>query len=494
MPATSFTDPGSRLYGEQLIKIAAQSPDGRLADGVMLVDQDGKPALSESGAVLIGSAQDKFYTQFFNFDTVIDWEVISAASLSGTGAFSPGPAAGMTITGPLGGAAAASTPYINVATGLNSGAATLILCRDQDSGAPLIVRPPLQIRVALTMSQRLAASEVLVGFFECDPVTGELRRGSTYSTVDSLLNIRNVAALRLDGATATQANPVYRAAESGLFAAGATSFTGFTTTATGTGPNFSAPDEIIIDFERDALVFRTVDLNSPTATSTIIRRSDAVPDPLAYYRAGVIILNNAVPASSTDVRLHMFNLLDSTRVDVSPRRTAADLQTAQPVAQVGAINAVGAAAHDAAVSGNPLLLAAEARASNPAAVSAGGDTVRLIATMIGALVVKQHALQEATWNNSVSVTSTTDVPLQSAAGAGLRRHLVGLYAINTGAAAVTLNLRDGTTTRLPLLLPPNIPVPLDLAGLMTVSANTVLNLNLSATGTVTVTAWGYTAP
>jgi hypothetical protein len=157
-------------------------------------------------------------------------------------------------------------------------------------------------------------------------------------------------------------------------------------------------------------------------------------------------------------------------------------------------NVVGQAAHDAVVTGNPVLLAGDARNANPAAVSATGDVARLITTMIGALVTKPHALQEAAWNGVASPTGASDVAIIAAAGAGLRRHTTGIVISNTGAAAATVNIRDGATTRLTITLGAGAVVPLPLDGLLVVTPNTALNVNLAAAGTVTVSAWGYTAP
>ncbi|MCA6305666.1 MAG: hypothetical protein IM628_12745 [Phenylobacterium sp.] len=291
--------------------------------------------------MLATTAQDRFYTQFFAFDTTLDFEVLHLTALGGTGPLSPGVAPSMAITGPLGGAAALSSPYIAVDMGTTVDTATVLLCRDQETGAPLIVRPPVELRAMVTLSQRLAENNVLIGFFECDPVTGVLRRGTTYAALPTFLNSRNMCAFRLDGATATQSNGIYRAAESGAFTIGATSFTGFTTVATGTAPDLSAPDEMVLSFERDAIRFRTIDVNSPTVVPTVVRRSDAVPNPTASYRVGLVFMNPSGPApvSATIARVHMLNVLDSVRLDTSPRNADQDIQGAWPVQHVGQIGA-----------------------------------------------------------------------------------------------------------------------------------------------------------
>lgn len=153
----------------------------------------------------------------------------------------------------------------------------------------------------------------------------------------------------------------------------------------------------------------------------------------------------------------------------------------------------GPAAHDAAVSGNPNRIAGRAVTTNYTAVSTG-DTSDLITTLVGALITKPFAIPEQTWNANVSLTATTAVALSAAAGAGLKRHITGLQAINTGASTVDLILLDGATERWRLPLPVNVPVSVVFNTELLTTANAALNANLSATGTVRINAQGYTAP
>jgi hypothetical protein len=153
----------------------------------------------------------------------------------------------------------------------------------------------------------------------------------------------------------------------------------------------------------------------------------------------------------------------------------------------------GPVAHDAAISGNPNRISGRALTANYAAVQTG-DTADLITTLVGALVTKPFAIPEQTWNANVSLTTTTAVALSAAAGAGLKRHITGLQAINTGASTVDLILLDGATERWRLPLPVNVPVSVVFNTELLTTANAALNANLSATGTVRINAQGYTAP
>ena len=114
---------------------------------------------------------------------------------------------------------------------------------------------------------------------------------------------------------------------------------------------------------------------------------------------------------------------------------------------LGANNDVqGSSAHDAAVSGNPFLLAGEARTSLPTAV-ANGDTVRLQADDDGRLVTQPMAPRDMinTSTNRVALTSTTRTVLVAAGGAGVFNDLVSLTMSNESATEVRVDVFDLNT-------------------------------------------------
>jgi hypothetical protein len=154
---------------------------------------------------------------------------------------------------------------------------------------------------------------------------------------------------------------------------------------------------------------------------------------------------------------------------------------------------VGQAAHDAVLAGNPVRLAGRAITANYTAV-ATGDTADLITTLVGAQVIKPYTIPELEWAFTAALTLTTDVAVQTAAGAGLKRHVTLIQATNTGASAVDLLVRDGTTTRLQITIPAGQSVVMPLATGIPLTANTALNVQLSVAGTVRVNMLGYTAP
>ena len=153
----------------------------------------------------------------------------------------------------------------------------------------------------------------------------------------------------------------------------------------------------------------------------------------------------------------------------------------------------GQAAHDAAVAGAPMRTAGRAVTANYAAV-ANGDTADIMTTTVGAQVVRPHAIPEAVFNYTGALTLTTDVAVQAAAGAGLRRHPVLLDAHNSGAADVDLILSDGTNVRQQYTIKAGTSKTVDIEGMLVTTANTALNAKLSASGTVRLNMTGYTAP
>lgn len=161
---------------------------------------------------------------------------------------------------------------------------------------------------------------------------------------------------------------------------------------------------------------------------------------------------------------------------------------------IGAVNVNGQGAESAAAAGNALRVASRVRTAHDTTLAAN-DAVDHTATSAGQLLVKPGGLTESAWNASLALTTTVAAALAAAGGAGLKRHITGLQAINTGAAVVDLIILDGATERWRLPLPINVPVsiPFEATHLIT-TANTALNVNLSVAGTVRVNAQGYTAP
>ena len=153
----------------------------------------------------------------------------------------------------------------------------------------------------------------------------------------------------------------------------------------------------------------------------------------------------------------------------------------------------GAAAHDAAVSGNPLLTGAEARSSEGTAV-ASGDVVRLMADLVGKVINQPYAPTDLHWQATGSKTDTTELTLKAAGAAGIRNYLTDIICVNTHATTnTTVIIKDGASgteiARLPV--PANggvvhrFAVPLKgtaATALVAAAAASVTTIYITATG------------
>lgn len=108
----------------------------------------------------------------------------------------------------------------------------------------------------------------------------------------------------------------------------------------------------------------------------------------------------------------------------------------------------GDAAHDAAVSGNPVLGGAEARTSDGTPVGSG-DAVRAQADTLGKQVVLIGAVNDLQVNGTVNEADTTADNIIAAGGAGVRTAVMSCTVTNAHATVGTkVEIRDGTTVKI----------------------------------------------
>lgn len=120
----------------------------------------------------------------------------------------------------------------------------------------------------------------------------------------------------------------------------------------------------------------------------------------------------------------------------------------------------GNVAHDAATSGNPVLLGGEARSNLPAIV-ANGDAVKIISDLFGRLLIVPHIPPSAQVHARARCTSTTSaVTLRAAQGAGVRNNIAQLILSNSSATGTPVTITDGTFSKL-LFSPANSYVPVN---------------------------------
>lgn len=160
---------------------------------------------------------------------------------------------------------------------------------------------------------------------------------------------------------------------------------------------------------------------------------------------------------------------------------------------------IGAAAHDAASTGNPVRTAGRALTANYTAV-ASGDTADITTTLVGAQIIKPFSIPEADWQYAAAsggIINTTDVVARAAGAAGIRNYVTGLQLRNTNAVATEFVIKDGASpiwrTQLPASMAGSIDVVFQtpLKG----TAATALNIAALITGAqIYANLQGYQAP
>ena len=249
--------------------------------------------------LLVGTARERFFDNFPSFNTSTVWDLVQSGS-------------GMTAPTVAGGVAVGAAPYITMSSGTSAG--ERMVYRSQQTFSA-----PLDLRVQISASQRIANNTFRIGFLEVND-SGTLVTSTDFTTAPEILNARNGVMLELSGTVATTGALRLRAAGSTLDNIAAAYGTGFTTLATGTGPNFLSATTYGLAFERDRVNTRAWGQNVLTNTGGQFASDRVLPDPTKKYKLYFMVENGAVaPASSTDWRIHLVNMLDATRFDVSPR-------------------------------------------------------------------------------------------------------------------------------------------------------------------------------
>jgi hypothetical protein len=104
------------------------------------------------------------------------------------------------------------------------------------------------------------------------------------------------------------------------------------------------------------------------------------------------------------------------------------------------------AAHDAAISGNPVRIAGRAMTADYTSV-ASGDTADLLCTLNGKQVIQPYAIPENTWSYAAAsggIVNTTGVTAKAAAAAGIRNYITHVDVVNGHATVSTdVQIRDG---------------------------------------------------
>jgi hypothetical protein len=277
-----------------LARLPALLSSGRIATQDAAFDPVGEKMLA-------GTAREKLYCTTLDSSATGDWDLVETGS-------------GMTIS-VGGGAVAGSVPHTVIASGTTASARTVFLSKTT-------FRAPVELRYQISSSQRIANNSLRIGLVEVDPVTEALLTDTSIVTAPAVLNARNAAMAEWSGTVATTGSMLARAGGSAIDTIANAYAAGYTTVATGTTPNWIAATIFSLSLERDRVTTRGWALNALTNAGAQFAADRVIPDPTKKYKVAVIVENGAVaPASSTDWRVHLVNLLDATRFDVSARHS-----------------------------------------------------------------------------------------------------------------------------------------------------------------------------
>ncbi len=254
----------------------------------------------------------------------------------------------------------------------------------------------------------------------------------------------------------------------------------------------------------DEIYFHSRAVDSTAIRSNSYVRTRLIPDPEQGYYIRIRAKNlGTAPASSTTLTIDAILVQDITELttEITAGRGPAAPSQAMAVQLVGGNltgnqSIGGAAAHDAAISGNPLRIAGRALTANYTAVSTG-DVADLITTLVGALIQKPYAIPEQDWQygSSTAVTNTTDVTLKAAGTAGIRNYVTAIQFVNTGATATVVVIKDGSTVIWAGNAQQNVPITINFPTPLKGTAATALNFAcLTTAANVYVAVQGYQAP
>lgn len=161
---------------------------------------------------------------------------------------------------------------------------------------------------------------------------------------------------------------------------------------------------------------------------------------------------------------------------------------------------VGDVAHDAALAGNPIVIAGAAQNTDdtapPNRVSAEGDATRIATDWDGAVFVRPHGPQIWSYHLDTS-TAQTDASVHAAPGAGLSLYVTDIIISLGAATALNVFFEEGASK----VLGPYYLEAINGRGMhikfgtpKKVTANTALTVTTSASVAHCVDVTGFTAP
>ena len=269
--------------------MTAYNAFGAMALDASLISFAGQAYNVNQDSYRVGTSKSRFKDDFFDFDIVNNWTVIQKPD-------------GQTIA-PLGDTGGAR--YLNINSGILSGDETILLSKQ-------FFRGPMKFACSVSLSQRIANQEFYIEMVEVD-ADGNVITDTTFPA-PQFNNARNGAGLMWDGTTA--ANLKYQIRGAGISSLQSGSVAALTTAATGTTPNFSAAAQFEMLMQTDLVAMQARLVNSVTSSTSIISRTDYVPDASALYAIRIRCKNTGTPATATDFRIHFVRIIDAARFSV----------------------------------------------------------------------------------------------------------------------------------------------------------------------------------
>lgn len=234
-------------------------------------------------------------------------------------------------------------------------------------------------------------------------------------------------------------------------------------------------------------------VDAPVGTPVFVRLSDGTSAITTLPVSLASVPSHAVTNAGT----FAVQAAQSGTWDVATVTTVSTVTAVTTVSTVTAVSDAqvqGKAAHDAAVSGNPVLNGIEGRRARATAVSADGDATRLTGDRYGRLAVVGVPLTIAAVDATAS--GDTDVVAAASIGAGNRCKLLRVEASNTHAStALTVGLKSASLNGGTVFGKKYLPAAGGLAvwvfpnGYLEGGDNEAVQINLSGAGTVSVTAY-----
>jgi hypothetical protein len=365
--------------------------------------------LTPSGALRVGTSSAKFRDDFLTFDTTDNWTVIQQGANQT-----------IDVDGLTGG-----SRYLKMSAGTTAGEETIILSKQS-------FKMPVKLAIAASISQRIANQDFYLELVEVDD-NGDQVLMDTPFAAPTVNNSRNAASILFNGTSTTNSGYALRAQGVSELAATGVPFGTTHSVATGTTPNFNAAFQFEILAKTDLLTITSRAVNSTSAGTQVVNRTDICPNPERKYAIRIRMKNTGTPASNTDFRIHYVRVVDASAfsVDFSVIGGNTTDMMAAPVKIIGAtpVTTTLASAAPSVFADSIANLAIGATFTGTARDAASTNTMRrYTANFAGSQASAdggckiQYSTDSTIWYDAVVATKEVGKPLQLSTDVIARYH------------------------------------------------------------------------